>query len=172
MKIVEKSPDHLILSNADSFWGKWVFVSAIIALLLAGVFIALKIIRPACWSGAAIGCLVLFLVIREIPKSFDMEFRFERENCVLKAIKHPWIGKSSIEQYAFRDVIEIRLVEMKHTRNYPGHDYIEDENIPIEPPAYEVELGMQSGDMLRINGAAHLAGVIAEFLGLPLMPLS
>ena len=172
MKIVEKSPDHLILSNADSFWGKWVFVSAIIALLLAGVFIALKIIRPACWSGAAIGCLVLFLVIREIPKSFDMEFRFERENSALKAIKHPWIGKSSIEQYAFRDVIEIRLVEKKHTRNYPGYDYIEDENKPIEPPVYEVELGMQSGDMLRINGAAHLAGVIAEFLGLPLMPLS
>ena len=172
MKIVEKSPDHLILSNADSFWGKWVFVSAIIALLLVGVFIALKMIRPACWSGAAIGCLVLFLVIREIPKSFDMEFRFERENSALKAIKHPWIGKSSIEQYAFRDVIEIRLVEMKHTRNYPGYDYIEDENKPIEPPVYEVELGMQSGDMLRINGAAHLAGVIAEFLGLPLMPLS
>jgi hypothetical protein len=141
-------------------------------LLLAGIFIALKVIRPACWSGAAIGCLVLFLAIREIPKSFDTEFRFERENGTLKAIKHPWLGKSSIEQYSLRDVIEIRLVEMKHTRNYPGHDYIEDENKPIEPPACEVELGMRSGDKLMIYGAAHLAGLLAEFLGLPLMPLS
>ncbi len=64
--------------------------------------------------------------------------------------------------------MEVRLVQRKSPRNYPGHDYIDDENMHVDPPEYDVELGMRSGITLMIYGAAHLAGLIAEFLKLPL----
>ena len=172
MRIVENSHNYLILSNAGSFWGKWGFVAATITVLLGGVFIAVKVIHPPCWSGFAIICMILFLVLRELPRSFDTEFWFDRENEQVKLIKHPWLGRQQVEQYSLQDITEVRLVEMKHPRNYPGHDYIEDDNKPIEPPVYEVELGMQSGNRLIIYGAAHLAGQIAEFLGITLIPPS
>ena len=168
MRIVEKSPDRLILSNAYSFWVKWGFVSAIITLFLVGIFVAIKVIRPTCWSGAAIGFFILFMIIRELPRSFDTEFRFDREGEKLIVIKRPWLGKAKVEQYPLLDITAVRLVETKHRRNYPGYDYIEDENRPIEPPVYEVELGMRSENKLMVYGATHLAGLIAVFLELTL----
>ena len=168
MRIVENSHSCLRLSNADSFWAKWGFIIAISTLLLSGIFIAVKIIHPACWPGVAIACFILFIIIRELPRSFDTEFWFDRESEQFKVIKHPWLGKQQFEQYPFQDITEVRLVEMKNLRNYPGHDYIDDENKPIEPPVYEVVLEMRSGNKLKIYGAAHLAELIAGFLKLPL----
>jgi hypothetical protein len=169
MRIVENSHSCLRLSNADSFWSKWGFVAAIVTLLLGEIFIAVNVIHPVCWSGAVVGFVILFLIIRELPRSFDSEYWFDRANKQFKVIKHPWLGKQMIDEYSFDDITEVSLVENKH-RNYPGHDYIEDENMPVEPPTYEVELAMRSGNKLMIYGAAHLAQLIADFLELPFAP--
>ena len=137
-------------------------------MILSGIFIAATL-HPACWSGVFIGCIVLFMLVRELPRTFDTEFWFDRTSNQLSVIKHPWLGRSQYEYYPLPDILEVKVVERAAQHNYPGHDYDDAENEPpIESPVYDVKLSMRSGTTLTIYGAAHLAGSIAEFLGLTL----
>ena len=165
MKVVEKSSDHLRLSNADP-WGKWVFIFVIIAALLSIIYISIMVIEPTCWSGAVVSCILFFLLIRELPHNFDTELWLDRGKNELKAIKHPWIGRQIVENYFLSDITEVKLVaKPRNTHSYPGHDYDDAEiEQPEESPQYYVELSMRSGNSLTIYDATHLVTTIKEFL--------
>ena len=176
MRIIEKSSDHLRLSNADMFRSKWGFVVAIVAIILSGIFISAKVIHPACWSGVVLGCFLLFMLVRELPRSFDTEFWFDRKSDQLKVIKRPWLGRPHVEYCPLANITGTRVVaRAQNKHNYPGHDYDDAETqSPIESPEYDVELSMQSGSTLTViwghgeYGATQLALSVAEFLGLTL----
>jgi hypothetical protein len=176
MKIVENSSNRLRLSNDNGFWEKWIFVGAIVIVLLSGIFVSGWVIRPVCWSGVVGCCFVLFLLIREIPRNFDMEFLFDNEEDQLKVFKHPWLGRPQCERYPLGDILSVRVFEPVRRYSNVGNDYVdyyEHENQPqIESHDYSVELNMRSGNPLHVvggeikNEAAQLAAAIEEFLGL------
>jgi hypothetical protein len=174
MRIVEKSSVHLRLSDAGSSWGKWVFVGLIVAILLSGIFISANVIRPTCWSGVAIGCFMLFMLVRELPHNFDREFWFDRENGQLKVIKHPWLGRAQVEHYPLTDITEVKVVaKATRTHHHSSYDYDYDEPPPpVEGPKYDIELSIRFRNTLTIfwgdgeDGARQLARSITEFLGL------
>jgi hypothetical protein len=169
MRIVEKSSDHLRLSDASTFWSKWGFVTAIVAVLLSVVFISARVIRPACLFGVVLGGFMLFLLVRELPRSFDIEFWFDRAGDQLKVIKRPWLGRRQSENYPLPDITQVRVVAQPGPRHYPGHDY---DDAETQPPIAKVELSMRSGSTLTVawgHGeyeATQFAASIAEFLGL------
>ncbi len=74
MRVLECSSSRLRLSNTDLPWTKWIFVGAIVIGLLAAIGVSGWVLRPARWSGVLIGCLLLFVFIRGLPRSFDSEF--------------------------------------------------------------------------------------------------
>ncbi len=167
MNVVEKSSKHLRLSNADP-WGTWVFLFAIISILLSTIFVSAKVIKPVCWSGVVLSFISLVLLIKVVPQNFDTEFWFDKQNNGLKVIKHPWIGSRTIEYYSLSDITEVKVVaKPRNTHNYPGHDYDDAEiEQPVESPKYNVEIAMRSGNSLTIYDATHLVPTIIEFLEL------
>jgi hypothetical protein len=149
-------------------------VTAIVAALLGIVAVFRWVIRPVCWSGIVVGCLLLFLLVRELLRTFDMEFCFDRAEGQLQVIKRPWLGRSQREYYPLQDITEVRVVEIPTGRhNYPGHDYDDVENdSPIDPGTCEIDLTMRSGSKLTVcwadgHGTKQLAASMAKFLGLP-----
>lgn len=173
MEIVEESSDHLRLSDALAFWTKWGFVTATVATLLGVVFIAFRVIHPVCWPGVVLGGIMLVLLVRELPRTFDTEFWFDRADDQLKVIKRPWLGRPQSEHYPLPNITQVKVVARARPRHYPGHDYDDAETQPpIENRAYDVELEMRSGHSLTLvwgggePGAAQIAVSIAEFLGL------
>lgn len=181
MRVVQKSSDHLRLSNADSFW-KWGFVTTIAVVILVGIFIAAKVIRPACWSAVALGIFLLFLLIRELPRNFDTEFWFDRSDNQLKVIKHPWLGSPQQDDYPLSDITNVRVVARKTPKPYRGYypGYEDDRDAEakssITNTAYNIELSLRSGKTLVVvwggenKGATKLAKLISEFLGLTRIP--
>jgi hypothetical protein len=172
MHVVEKSPDRLKLSDANSSWGTWVFVGGIMLVLLTGMVIAVIAFHPVCWSGFFIAAVLLFLLIRELMRSFDRELLFDREKAQLLFIRRPWLGKVQVEQIPLEEISAVSLIERPQPRNYPGYDYIEDENRPPVEREYDVVLDLRSGDRRKIYwgggeaGAGQLRREISDFLGL------
>lgn len=183
MRIVEKSPDHLRISNAntDKLWSEWKYVLIIIAILLIGIGISAWVIRPACWSGVEIGCVLLFLLVLAFSSDFDTEFCFDRAGNQLQVIQRPRLIPPRHRYYSLSDITEVRVAKVRsiHGHNYPGHDYDDadngNDNVEIEPsiakPTYRIELSMRSGSTLIVDWgnedeAIQLGASIAEFLGL------
>ena len=183
MKVVEKSSNHLRLSNADAFW-KWGFVTAIVIVILVGIFVAAKVISPPCWSAVVLGIILLLLLIRELPRNFDTEFWFDRSDNQLKVIKHPWLGFPYQDDYQLSDITNVRVVPRKKPKPYRGYypGYEDDMDAktksPITNTTYNIELTFKSRKGLIIfwggdnKGATKLALEIADFLGLNHIPTS
>jgi hypothetical protein len=168
MRIVEKSSDHLRLSDAETLWSKWGFVAGVVAVLLSGILISALVLRPPCWSGVVIGGFLLFMWVRELPRSSDTEFCFDRAGDQLQVITRRWLGRPEREHYPLSDITEVRVVARAMPRNYPGHDYDDAEtNPPEDNPEYDVKLVMRSGATLTVAGGCETTGIaasIAEFL--------
>jgi len=176
MKVIKKSSECLRLSDADSVSGKWGCVTAIVVVILIGIYVSAKVIRPDSWPAVALGIIFLLLLIRELPRNFDTEFRFDRTDNQLKAINHPWLGSPQQDNYPLSDVANVRVVDPKRPKSYRGfypgcEDDMEAEaQFPIDNIGYNVELSFQSGGTLLVvwggdkKGATELAKSISEFL--------
>jgi len=178
MRVVEQTPDRLRLSNADSFWSKWGFVSFIAVVILVGIFTAAKVIHPTCWSGVVLGIFLLVMLVRELPRNFDTEICFDRSDEKIKIIKHPWLGFPQQDNYSFSDLIHIRVVARKRQKRYPGYyPGIEDDQVvDNQPTIYDIEFSFQTRKPFIIFwgggniGATQLAMLISDFLGKNLIP--
>lgn len=176
MRVVEESSEHLRLSDADSFWGRWGCVVAIVVVILAASSFCAQEVRPTPYFGVASGIILFFILIKGLFQASDKELWFDKPANRLKIIKRLWIGRPQQTDYLLSNITNVRTIKrQRRVRNrswYPGYEDDIDAYEPTDNATYYIELSVQSGEPLvvylgdKTKGDAQLATIISEFLGL------